>query len=220
LCGDPRTAIYEARGLKHYKYFNKYSSVKASRPPDATNMVDISALAIRTFLENKFFVSIATAGVIVATGIIAAHFLSRVIGIAIAKFGWKEKFQKFGIKNPARLIETMLNYLIYVTAFVMALQRLGIFKEVFALIGAVVIGLLVIAAYLEFRDTAANFIAYFFVRGLGLKIGEAIKISGVEGKVKKVGLLEVALMTEDNDTIIIPNMLFVKSKVHRTPQRL
>ena len=60
MCGDPRTAIYEARGLKHYKYFNKYSSVKASRPPDATNMVDISALAIRTFLENKFFVSIAT----------------------------------------------------------------------------------------------------------------------------------------------------------------
>jgi len=178
-------------------------------------MMDISPLIIRTFLENNLFVGVATAGVIVATGVILAHFFCRFIDILIKKFGWKEKLQKYGVKNPARSLETVLTYVIYLLAFLTALRRLGIFKEVFALIGAVLIGLIFVAVYLEFRDTLANFLSYLFVRQLNLKNGEIIKISDVEGKIKNVGLLEVTLLTEKNDTIIIPNRFLVKSKIER-----
>ncbi len=178
-------------------------------------MVEISPLVIRAFLESKFFVGIATAGVIVAAGIIAAHFLCRFIAIMLLKFGWKEKFQKYGIKNPAAAIESILNYLIYAIAFIAALYRLGIFNIVFGLIGIAIIGLIVVAAYLEFRDAVANFFAYFHIRKLNLKVGEIIKISDVQGKIQSIGVLEVKLVTEKNDTIIIPNRFFLKSKLER-----
>ena len=72
-----------------------------------------------------------------------------------------------------------------------------------------------IASYLELRDSAANLFAYVFVSGMKLGKGEVIRISGLEGKVKSTGLLEVVLEGKKNDIIIIPNRLFLKSKVHR-----
>ena len=175
-------------------------------------MIELSALGIKTFLENPFFLKAATAGVIISAGIITAHFVGSAFGLLIQKAGLRKWH---GIKNPTAVIQNISKYLILVLAFFLALLRLGLFEFAIGIIVAVVVGLVMIASYLELRDSAANLFAYVFVSGMKLGKGEVIRISGLEGKVKSTGLLEVVLEGKKNDIIIIPNRLFLKSKVHR-----
>ena len=178
-------------------------------------MIELSALGIKTFLENPFFLKAATAGVIISAGIITAHFVGSAFGLLIQKAGLRKWFEVHGIKNPTAVIQNISKFLILGLAFFLALLRLGLFEFAIGIIVAVVVGLVMIASYLELRDSAANLFAYVFVSGMKLGKGEVIRISGLEGKVKSTGLLEVVLEGKKNDIIIIPNRLFLKSKVHR-----
>ncbi|MEK6807547.1 MAG: mechanosensitive ion channel domain-containing protein [Nanoarchaeota archaeon] len=178
-------------------------------------MIELSALSIKTFLENPFFLRAATAGVIISAGIIAAHFVGSAFGLLIQKAGLRKWFGEHGIKNPTVLIQSISKYLILVLAFFLALKRLGLFEFVIGVIVAVIIGLVMVASYLELRDSAANLFAYIFVSGMKFKKGDIIKISGIEGKVRSAGLLEVVLEGKKDDIIVIPNRLFLKAKVHR-----
>ncbi len=175
----------------------------------------VSALEIRTFLESPLFVNVATAGIIISAGIVIAHFASSAVGLLIQKAGWKDKFMKYGIKNPSAFFDAISKYVILLVAFVLALRRLGLFEFVFSIIAAVIIGLVIIASYLEFRDAVANLIAFLYMRRLKLQKGEKIRISGLEGRVTAVGYFEVALLSGKEDTVIIPNRFFLKSKLYR-----
>ena len=46
-----------------------------------------------------------------------------------------------------------------------------------------------------------------------MKKGKKIKFNGIEGKICKLGMLELEIETKKGDTIYLPNSLLIKSKV-------
>jgi small-conductance mechanosensitive channel len=98
----------------------------------------------------------------------------------------------------------------------MALESVGLTPFVLNTISAVLIIIIAISVILAVKDFIPNFIGgYTFRRKRLFKKGEKIRIGEIEGKIKKINLIDTYIVTSKNDLIIIPNSLFIKSIVQK-----
>ena len=80
------------------------------------------------------------------------------------------------------------------------------------LAGAVV--MIIIATALGIKDFIPNMIAGIFIYRQGIiKENQRMIIKNVEGKVKKISIIETELETKNGDIILVPNSLIIKSTV-------
>ena len=109
-------------------------------------------------------------------------------------------------------ISTLIAYLIYFIAIVMALNHLGLTAvALYIIVGGAVV-LVIIATVLGIKDFIPNMIAGIFIYRKGLfKEGQTIIVKNVEGKVRRVSIVETELETKKGDLIYVPNSLLVKS---------
>ncbi|MFH0869355.1 MAG: mechanosensitive ion channel domain-containing protein [archaeon] len=170
---------------------------------------------ILAFQTSEFLQISAKAGVIIMTGLIAAHFVSRIIGLVIKKFNWAEKIRKHGIKNPDTFFENASTYIILAIAFIIALNRLGILTTIVSIASLITVSIIVILLVLNFKDMISNFFAGAVLHGMhrNIKPGAKIRAGDLHGEVKKFGLLTTEICTKKKECIIIPNAHLLKCRV-------
>jgi small conductance mechanosensitive channel len=111
-------------------------------------------------------------------------------------------------------ISSLAAYFIYFVALVWSLNQLEIAPVVLYILVGTVLLLLGATFLMGIKDFIPNLIAGIVIHRKGRwKEGKKIKVKGIEGKIEKIGLLEMEIRTEKGDKIYLPNSLLVKSKV-------
>ena len=96
----------------------------------------------------------------------------------------------------------------------MALNQIGLATTVLYIISGGIIILVILLIFLAIKDFIPNFFSGIFIQYKNIiKEGNSIKVGTVEGKVKKIGLIETQIITKKKDTIILPNSIITKSEV-------
>ncbi len=164
-------------------------------------------------LFNGFFNRIVVALVIILIGFIIGRLSGRLVGKLLHEFELDALLKKAGVKMPIEhTIAALLSSLIYFVAIIIALNHIGLTTTaLYIVVGAVVL-LVIIATVLGIKDFIPNMIAGIFIYRKALfHEGQTLLVKNIEGRVKKISIVETELETESGDIIYIPNSLLVKS---------
>lgn len=161
---------------------------------------------ITTWLESilQYSPNLLAAILIVVIAVIGG----RTVGDILSSLG-----DKAGL-NYGKTLGRVAQYLILVTAIIIAIDQIGI--EVAILINIINIGLaaLLFGSALAFglgaRTAVSNILSTFYVRKM-FKVGDKIKIDDIEGRITKIDDNSVVIDTQAGQAII-PSKLFSESK--------
>lgn len=162
-------------------------------------------------LFTKFIVAV----IILLIGFIIGRIVGRLIQKVLHEIELNKILKKAGIKLS---LETVLShfttYFIYFIAIIWALNELGLTTTMLNMISAAALILIIISILLAIKDFMPNAIAGFFIYQKGLiKEGDRIKVDRLEGRVKKISIIETEVETKKGDTIYIPNSTLTKKEV-------
>lgn len=116
--------------------------------------------------------------------------------------------------NMEEFIAAFITYFIYFIAVVIALKEIGLATIILDIISAAIILIIVVAVFLGIKDFIPNMMAGVFLHQKKLmKEGDIIRISGAEGEVVYINLIETKIKTADGDTIHIPNSMLTREKL-------
>jgi small conductance mechanosensitive channel len=74
--------------------------------------------------------------------------------------------------------------------------------------------LIILSTFLGIKDFIPNAVAGFFIQHKKeLKVGQKIKIKGMQGTITEITLLETKIETKTGDVIFIPNSVLSKTEV-------
>ena len=108
-------------------------------------------------------------------------------------------------------LNQLLKYVIYVAAFIIALQNLGI--DMTLILGGA--AALLVGIGLGLQQTFNDFISgivLLFERTIS--VGDVVSINGTFGTVQKIGMRSSIVETRDNMTIVVPNSRLVNDAVN------
>lgn len=151
--------------------------------------------------------------IILLLGFVAGRLVGRLVGRLLREFEVDAILHRAGIKFPVESsLAALLSYLIYFIAVVMALGQLGLTTFVLYIIVGGAVVLILIATALGIKDFIPNLIAGFFIFRKGLFTeGQTILFKQIEGKVRRISIIETEIETKNGDLIYVPNSLLVKS---------
>jgi len=183
-------------------------------------MVDLAGITktISTYLNNFFSMflgKLVVAVVILLVGFIIGRVSERVIQKLLHELEVDRLMKRTGIKfSLETVLSSLIAYLIYFIAVIMALNQLGLTTIILYIILGGIIVLIIVSTILAIKDYIPNMIAGFLIfRKDMFKEGQRVKIRSTEGRVKRIGLVETEILTKKGDKIFIPNSLMIKSEV-------
>ncbi len=104
------------------------------------------------------------------------------------------------------LVSTFIQYFIYIVALIMALAQMRISTQVLVVIAGVFSVFAALFIALGAKDLAINFFAGLqIIWYKSIKVGDIIKVEGVEGVVEEIDLISTTLKTPNNQYVIVPN---------------
>lgn len=173
---------------------------------------------IKGIYENNlegFLFNIGIALIILLIGFVIGKLAGRVVTKFLHEFDLNNILKTAGIKRPLEgLIGSLVSYLIYFAAIIMALNKLNVTSWVLYIILITVIVVIVISFLLSVKDFLPNFFAGLFIYRHGIiKEGDNIKVNETSGKVTHISMVETQLETKEGDIVFIPNSLLTKNKV-------
>lgn len=181
-------------------------------------MVDISgfiqaSVAYLNSLFSTVLSNLIITLIILLVGFILGRLVGRLVGKLLHELEVDRILGRAGFTVPLeRNLSTVISYLIYFIAVVMALNQLGLTTAVLYIIVGGAVLLVLIATVLGIKDFIPNMIAGFFIYRKNLfHEGQRILVKNIEGRVKQVNIVETELETDRGDIIYIPNSLLVKS---------
>jgi small-conductance mechanosensitive channel len=170
------------------------------------------ARASTSGLFYKFIVAI----VLLLIGFILGKIIGRLIYKFLHSFEINEAFHKMtGVTlKIEEIAETFTTYFIYFVTVVIVLQQIGLVSTILHLIAAGIIILIILSTFLGIKDFIPNAVAGFFIYSRKeLKVGQKIKVKGMQGKITEITLLETKIETKEGDVIFIPNSVLNKTEV-------
>jgi small-conductance mechanosensitive channel len=110
-------------------------------------------------------------------------------------------------------ISAIVSYLIYFIAIIMFLNQLGLTPYIVYLLVGMVLLLFALTIILGLKDFIPNFVAGMFLyQKKYFTVGKRVRIEGIEGKIKNIGLTEIEIETDNGDLLYVPCSLFRKKK--------
>ncbi|WP_138708218.1 mechanosensitive ion channel family protein [Desulfocurvibacter africanus] len=152
-----------------------------------------------------------------ALAVVGAFWL---LGRAIARWDWL--FSRLSGKRLRQyFLRAFVSRLMLLVGIVLGLYVLDLAALVGAIIGAA--GLIGLALGFAFRDIAENYLAGFLLSSRSLfSVGDRVDICAHEGKLVRMGMRELILMTYEGNHVRIPNAEVFRSvtvNYSRNPQR-
>jgi small-conductance mechanosensitive channel len=163
-------------------------------------------------LFYKFIVSI----VLLLIGFILGKIMGRLVYKFLHSFEVNEAFAKLtgATLKIEEVAETFTTYFIYFVTIVIVLQQIGLVSTILHMIAAGIIILIILSTFLGIKDFIPNAIAGFFMHSnKKFKIGQKIKVKGMQGKIIEITLLETKIETRNGDVIFIPNSVLSRTEV-------
>jgi len=160
----------------------------------------------------KFIVSI----VILLIGFILGKILGRLIYKFLHSFEVNETLSKLTrtTLKVEEIAETFTTYFVYFITIVIVLQQIGLASTILHMIAAGVIILIILSTFLGVKDFIPNAIAGFFMQNnKKFRVGQVIKVKGMQGKIIEITLLETKIETKSGDVIYIPNSVLNRTEV-------
>jgi len=177
-------------------------------------MIDVEI--INQLLQNEWVMKVFW---IVIT-LIAAKVAIKIFSPLIRKFDQKVDRVEW-TDQTHKLIERLIRYGIWLAAFIVILQILGLEGAVTTALAGM--GIAGIAIGFAAKDTLSNFISGIFLYSDRMfNIGDTVEIDGKVGKVVDIRMRNTVIQTFDNKIITIPNAKTADSMVinySRTPTR-
>jgi len=170
------------------------------------------ARASTSGLFYKFIVAI----VLLLIGFILGKILGRLIYKLLHSFEINETFSKItgASLKLEEIAETFTTYFIYFVTVVIVLQQIGLVTTILHLIAAAIIILIILSTFLGIKDFIPNAVAGFFIQSRKqFKVGQKIKVKGMQGKIIEITLIETKIETKNGDIIFIPNSVLNKTEV-------
>ncbi len=135
--------------------------------------------------------------------------IATLISVKVSSLLINRVSKRFGIELTFNyLLKDLVKYLIYIIAFLMILDIVGI--DVNALI--VSLGVVGITLGFAARDVISSFLSGIFILAdKTVKVGEVIEVNDVKGKVTKMGFRTTTIVTVDNLIVTIPNTVLAKN---------
>ena len=161
---------------------------------------------------SKFVVAV----VVLFVGFILGKLAGRLVYKFLHSFDINENLKKLtGVKvQVEEILEIFTTYFIYFITIVTVLQQVGIATTILHMIAAGVLIIIILSTFLGIKDFIPNAIAGFFVQKKKLvRIGETIKVKGMQGKIVGISLVETKMETKQGDIIFIPNSVLTKTEV-------
>lgn len=157
---------------------------------------------------------IVVAIVIGTVGIFLGRAFGRVARGIIERLDLSKELNRAGIKfHPEIFAENIVKYIIYVAAFIIALNYLGITPIILNIIFVGLITIIILAMFLSLKDFIPNIISGIYIISTSkIKKGEYIKVHGVSGRVHDISLTETTIVSKGNK-IIIPNSIIMREQI-------
>ncbi|XOB42598.1 MAG: mechanosensitive ion channel family protein [Candidatus Nealsonbacteria bacterium] len=148
-------------------------------------------------------------GVKIVFILIAANLINRFLKTIIKKTIEKqiqdnisEQEKRMRIETLIAVFEGALKFIIWIVALLMILPEFGL--EIAPILASV--GVVGLAVGMASRDIVSDFIAgLFIILENQYYIGEKIKVSGIEGRVKEITLRKTVIESSDGSIHSIPN---------------
>ena len=174
------------------------------------------ALNYVNVLFSQILTKLIIAIIILLIGFIIGKFIGRIMQKILHEFELNKILKKAtGIKiSLEEIISHFLTYFIYFIAIIWALSEIGLTTTVLNMISAAILILIIISIILAIKDFVPNFFSSLFILQKELiKPGNKIEIDKIQGKVKKIGLIETEIITKKGDIIYIPNSILTKKEI-------
>jgi small conductance mechanosensitive channel len=171
-------------------------------------MIDINAWIASL---DSSMLNISIASLYIMCGFLAGRFLGKFFGKVVKNMNIGEMTKKLGVSKPEVLVENGVSYLIYIIAIVLALQRIGMPSYINIIIVVLVAILITTLIFLSLKEFLPNLVVGSYLRAIEhLRPKDKVKLEGIRGVVKKIGLFETEVVTPDKDIVFFPNSYFAK----------
>ncbi|MFH1316603.1 MAG: mechanosensitive ion channel domain-containing protein [Candidatus Woesearchaeota archaeon] len=171
---------------------------------------------IFNLLFNPIIKNIIVAVIILLIGFIIARILGKIARKVLNEIDLNNIFKK-GTSMSINLekgISLFITYFIYFISVVWALETLNIATTILYIVVTAILIMIIVSVLLGIKDFFPNFISgIYFKQKFSIKIGDNIKLDGIEGIVKRVGLINIEIINKSNDIIHIPNSKILNSKL-------
>lgn len=202
------------QGIDPDQYMNrkKFDEKKISRKVQYAFYVLAAILILQNFNDYTFFTQgsfeFKVSSIFTILFIIL---LSQLLAWVITQLVLFSYFRKSEVDLGAQYaINQIVRYVIYVLAFFIAAQALGL--EMTVLLGGLAALLVGVGLGLQqtFNDLFSGIILLF---ERSVEIGQMVEVDGMVGAVRQIGLRTSIVETRDNVTVIVPNSKLITEKV-------
>ncbi len=169
--------------------------------------------SLRSFLGWRFFPDSDYGFTVLSLlSAIAVILIARLIVWALTIKILPQLYRRQKVEIGAQYtINQLLKYFIYVIAFILAIQNLGINMNVFwGAIAALAVGF-GLGLQQTFNDLFSGLIILFEGK---IRVGDSVRIDTQIGRVVRIGIRTSDIETRDNIVMIVPNSKLVVEKVH------
>jgi len=173
-------------------------------------------MAFESLTGSGYIVRLIAAIVVILIGFIVARVLSKLTKKGLHELeADKILREQAGVKVPLEeFLASLVKYLTYFAAVILALNQLGLTTVVLQIILFVALAILVGFIVLAFKDFIPNITAGFFLHMKKMiNEGDTIKFKTIEGKVLHINLVETKIQTKNKDIVYIPNSLLTKKEI-------
>lgn len=121
------------------------------------------------------------------------------------------------IKIPVeQFLSSLVKYVIYFVAIILALNQLGLRTAILNVILAIILIAIVIFMILAVKDFLPNLVSGIMLyQKRNIKAGNRILVNNIEGEVLHISLIETKVRTRNGDIVYIPNSILTKNVVIR-----
>tara|TARA_Y100000310_G_scaffold263977_1_gene274480 strand:+ start:7188 stop:7715 length:528 start_codon:yes stop_codon:yes gene_type:complete len=158
--------------------------------------------------------SVVIAVVILLIGFIAGQLAKKFLKKVLHEIELDRIVKKLGLYFSIEdKLSVGVSWLIYFIAIIMFLNQLGLTPYIVYLIVGGVLLLFALTIILGFKDFIPNFIAGLFLQQKKyFRAGKRVRIEGIDGIIRKVGITEIEIETDNGDLLYVPCSLFRKKK--------
>jgi len=166
-------------------------------------------------ISSQFYIQVIIAIIILLIGFIIGRILGRITQKILKEIELNKILKRAHVNLALeQTLGHVVTYFVYFVTIITALKQLDLQTLVFDLIAIAALIVIIISILLAIKDFIPNAISGFMIYQKGIiKEGDKIKIGDLEGKVKKISILETEIETKKGDTIHIPNSNITKKEV-------
>ena len=164
-------------------------------------------------LLSNVVINIIVVALILLFGFVVGKLLGKLVHRVLHEAEVDKILRKVGIKvSLGVVLGTIVSYVIYFVAVMMALNRFGLATKFLGLISVILLVFFLVSFVLALVDFVPNAFAGLVIHQKEkVCVGDVVSVGNLTGKVVKMSLLGVELVTVKKDVIHVPNSVFLKS---------